>query len=83
MPHKKVKKAIDELNVELKKTPKETGILEDVLEQAREGIERYTPEAVHELLETLQRESDEFEAEHPRVAALINQLSNALSGMGI
>jgi hypothetical protein len=83
MPHKEVKKAIDELNVELKKTPKETGILEGILEQAREGIERYTPEAVQDLLETLQRESDEFEVEHPRVTALINQLANALAGMGI
>jgi hypothetical protein len=83
MPHKKVKKAIDELNVELKKTPKETGILEEILDQAREGIERYSPEAVQDLLETLQRESDEFEVEHPRVTALINQLTNALSGMGI
>ena len=83
MPHKEVKKTIDELTVELKKTPKETGILEEILEQAREGIERYTPEAVQELLETLQRESDEFEVEHPRVTALINQLTNALSAMGI
>jgi hypothetical protein len=83
MPHKEIKKAIDELNVELKATPKETGILEEILEQAREGIERFTPEAVQDLLETLQRESDEFEVEHPRVTALINQLSNALSSMGI
>ena len=83
MPHKKVKKAIDELNVELKKTPKETGALEGLLEDAREGLERYTPEAVQDLLDTLQRESKEFEVEHPRVTALINQLSNALSGLGI
>jgi ABC-type transporter Mla subunit MlaD len=83
MPHKEVKKAIDELNVELKQIPKETGVLEGILEQAREGIERYTPEAVQDLLETLQRESDEFEAEHPRVTALINQLTNALTGLGI
>ena len=83
MPHKKVKKAIDELNVELKKTPKETGVLEGVLEHAKDGIERYTPEAVQDLLETLQRESDEFEVEHPRVTALINRLTNALTSLGI
>lgn len=83
MPHKKVKKAIDELNVELKKTPKETGKLEGILEQAKEGIERFTPEAIQDLLETLHRESDEFEVEHPRVTALINQLSNALNSLGI
>jgi hypothetical protein len=83
MPHKRVQKAIDELNVELKNTPKDTGVLEETLEQARAGIERYTPEAVHDLVEDLQREADEFEVEHPRVTALINQLANALAGMGI
>lgn len=83
MPHKDVKQAIDELNVELKKTPKETDILEGTLEQASEGIERYTAEAVRDLVETLQREADEFEAEHPRVTALINRLTNALTSMGI
>ena len=83
MPIKKVKKAIDELDVELKKTPKETGALEGKLEQARDGVDRYTPDAVQDLLETLQREADEFEVEHPRVTALINQLANALAGMGI
>ena len=83
MPHKKVKKAIDELNLELKKTPKDTGTLEGILDQAREEIERYTPDAVQNLRETLRRESDEFEVEHPRVTALINQLTNALSGLGI
>jgi hypothetical protein len=83
MPHKKVQKAIDKLNVELKNTPKETGVLEETLEQARDGIERFTPEAVHDLVETLQREADEFEVEHPRVTALISQLANALAGMGI
>lgn len=83
MSHDDVKKAIDELNDELKKTPKESGALEETLESARDGIERYTPEAIRELVETLRRESDEFELEHPRVVALISQLTNALSGMGI
>jgi polyhydroxyalkanoate synthesis regulator phasin len=83
MPHKEAKKAIDELKVELKRTPKETGTLEAILEQAREDIERYTPEAVQDLIETLQRESKEFEVEHPRVTALINQVMHALSGLGI
>ena len=83
MPHREVRKAIDALNVELKQTPKETGHLEGILEQARNGIERYTPEAVQDLLETLQREADEFEVEHPRVTASINRLTTALSSMGI
>ena len=67
MPHKKAKQAIDELNVELKRTPEETGALEGLLEQAREDIERFTPEALQDLMEALQRESDEFEVEHPRI----------------
>ena len=83
MPHKEVKQTISELNNELKQTPKETGFLEEKLEQARDGIERYTPEALQELVDTLQREADEFEVEHPRITALINQVTTALSNLGI
>jgi len=83
MPHKEIKKSISELKVELEQTPKETGFLEEKLEQAKEGIERYTPEAIQELAETLQREADEFEVEHPRITALMNQVMTALSNIGI
>ena len=83
MPHKEVKQTISKLKTELEQTPKETGFLEEKLELAREGIERYTPEALHDLIETLQREADEFEVEHPRITALINQVSTALSNLGI
>jgi len=83
MPHKEVKKTIGELKSELEQTPKETGFLEEKLEQAREGIERYTPEAIQELVEILRREADEFEVEHPRITALINQMTTALSNLGI
>ena len=83
MPHKEVRKTISELKSELEQTPKETSFLEEKLEQAREGIERYTPEALQDLAETLKREADEFEVEHPRVTALINQVMTALSNIGI
>ncbi len=83
MPHKEVKKAIDELKGELKQTPKETGALEGALEAAHEGIEKYTPEAIQDLIDTLRREADEFEVEHPRVTAMINHLANTLNGLGI
>ena len=83
MPHKEVKQTISELNNELKQTSKETGFLEEKLEQARDGIERYTPEALQELADTLQREAEEFEVEHPRITALINQVTTALSNLGI
>jgi uncharacterized protein YqeY len=83
MPLKKVKHAIDELNVELKNTSKETSVLEKTLKQAKDGLEDYTPEAVQDLLETLERIADEFEVEHPRVTALVNQLATTLAGMGI
>ena len=83
MPHKDVKDKIAELKSELEQTPKETSLLERELEQAREGIERYTPEAIRDLAQTLQNEAKEFEVEHPRVTALINQLMTALSNLGI
>jgi len=83
MPHEDVKKAIDDLKVELEQTPKETGMLEGILERAKDGIERFSPEAITDLVETLRRESREFEVEHPRVTAMINQVANTLSGMGI
>lgn len=83
MPHKQVKQTISELKSELEQTPKETGFFEEKLEQAREGIERYTPEALQDFIETLQREGDEFEVEHPRVTALINQITTSLSNIGI
>jgi hypothetical protein len=83
MPHREIRKTIGELKSELEQTPRETGFLEEKLEQAREGIERYTPEAIQELAATLQREAEEFEVEHPRITALINQVTTALSNLGI
>ena len=83
MPHNEVKKTIGELKSELEQTPKETTLFEELLEQAREGIERYTPEALQELVETLHREAEEFELEHPRITALINQVTTSLSNLGI
>ncbi|MEN7972603.1 MAG: DUF4404 family protein [Verrucomicrobiota bacterium] len=83
MPHKNVKEMIGELKRELEKAPKETGFLEERLEQAREGVERYTPEALQELVEVLRREADEFEVEHPRITALINNVMTSLSNLGI
>jgi prefoldin subunit 5 len=83
MPHNEVKKTIDELKGELTQTPQETGLFEETLESAKEGIEHYTPEAVKDLVQILQREADEFEVEHPRITALINNVMSSLSNLGI
>ncbi len=83
MPHKEIKRSIHALKVELEQIPKETGFLEEKLEQAKEGIERYTPEAIQDLIEALQHEANEFEVEHSRITALINQVMTALSNIGI
>ena len=83
MPHSEVKKTISELKTELENTPQETGFIEEKLEQAREGLERYAPEAIQELARFLLKEADEFEVEHPRITALINQVTNALSDIGV
>lgn len=83
MPHKEIKKSLAELKSELENTPKETGPLEEKLEQAKDGLERYTPEALQELVQTLQYEAKEFEAGHPRITALINNIMTSLSNLGI
>ena len=83
MPHNQVKKTIDDLKVELKKTPAETGLFEEVLESAKNGAERFTPEAVQDLVQTLQKEAEEFEVDHPRITALINNVMTSLSNLGI
>ena len=83
MPHNEIKKSIADLKAELEQTPRETGIFEETLESAKNGIERFTPEAVQELVHVLQNESEEFEVEHPRITALINNVMTSLSNLGI
>lgn len=83
MAHEKVKKSIDELKSELEKTPKETGLFEETLRNAQDSLEKYTPEAVQELTEVLKKEATEFEVEHPRITALINNVMTSLSNLGI
>lgn len=83
MPHNEVKKTILDLKNELEQIPKETSLFEETLETAKNGIERYTPEAIQDLAQVLQRESDEFEVEHPRITALINNVMISLSNLGI
>lgn len=83
MPHKEIKSKLAELKNELEQTPKETTLFEETLDHAKEGIERFTPEAIQELAQTLQREAKEFEVEHPRITALINNVMTSLSNLGI
>ena len=83
MAHNKIKESIGELKSELEKTPKETSTLEETLHNALEGLEKYTPEAVQELTETLKKEATEFEVEHPGITALINNVMTSLSNLGI
>jgi ribosome recycling factor len=83
MAHNEVKESISELKSELEKTPKETGIFEETLHNAQEGLEKYTPEAIQELTETLKREASDFEVEHPRITEMINNIMTSLSNLGI
>ena len=83
MAHNEVKESIGELKSELEKTPKETGTFEETLHNAQVGLEKYTPEAVQELTDTLKKEATEFEMEHPSITALINNVMTSLSNLGI
>jgi chromosome segregation ATPase len=81
--HKEIKQSISELKGELEQTPKDTGLFESKLEQAKEEIDRYTPEAILDFVKVLQDEAEEFEVEHPRITALINNIMTSLSNLGI
>lgn len=83
MPHKEVKDRIGELKRELEKTPKETSQFEELLENAKDEIERFTPDAIQDFVTALKREASELEREHPRITALINQITTMLSNIGI
>ena len=83
MPHTEIRKTIGELKAELEQTPRETEALEKKLEEAGARLEGDSSDTLHELAESLRREADEFEVEHPRVTALINQVATALSNLGI
>lgn len=83
MPHNQVKKSIEELKSELEHTPVETGLFEETLESAKSGIERLTPESVQDLVQTLHKETEKFEVDHPHITALINNVMTALSNLGI
>ena len=83
MPYREIKNSIGELKQELEQTPRETSRFEALLENAREGIDRYTPEALQELVHTLQHEAEALEVDHPRITALINQIMISLSNLGI
>ena len=83
MPHREIQKNIGDLKTELERTPKETSQFEELLDRAIDGVERYTPEALQDLVQDLQREAKEFEVEHPQITALINQVMTSLSNLGI
>lgn len=83
MPRSEIKKSIEDLKNELEQTSVETGVFEEILETAKDGVDRYTPEAVHELAQILHKEADTFEVEHPRITALINNVMTSLSNLGI
>lgn len=83
MPEKIVKQ-MDELKAELQQSPVDTTPLELKLKDAQEtGLERFTPDALQALSDSLRAEADAFEVEHPQIAALINQIATALSNLGI
>ena len=83
MPHGEIRKNIDDLKSELERTPEETSQFEELLERTKDGIERYTPETLQDLVQDLQLEAKEFEVEHPQITALINQVMTSLSNLGI
>jgi len=83
MPHRQIKEKIIRLEKELKKTPKQTTDLEKKLQLAQQDLEEHKIESLKDLSHLLHKEIEEFEVEHPQIVALINQVTTALSNLGI
>lgn len=83
MPFKEVKKEMGELRERLSDIPADTQKLEEVIEDARTGIEDYTPEAMNDFVEFMKSEMEDLETEHPDLTAFINQIMVTLSNIGI
>lgn len=78
--HEELKKALQELHDELKRIGPDNPRMQELQEKTARAIEageHLTP--VDELKEA----AGEFEARHPQLTALINNVMNSLSGLGI
>ena len=83
MPHKEIKSQLDELKDALNKSSVDTRSLEEKVDHIRGELDHSAPESLHEWADLLRHGADEFEADHPQITALINQVMISLSNLGI
>lgn len=79
MEHR-IKKALEELHEELTRIGSDSPQLQRLQEKTGRALEadEHLP-----LVEEIRDETREFEVSHPQLTALLNNVMNALSGLGI
>ncbi len=77
----KLKQALEELHDELK----QVGSEEPKLQKLADDVQNALKESVEDvpLVESLRDAAETFEARHPQLTALINNVMNSLSNIGI
>ena len=83
MPFKDVKREMGTLSEKLSKIPADTQRLESAIDDARQGIENYSPEAMEDFVAFLKVETEALETEHPDLTEFINRIMVTLSNIGI
>ncbi|MBN2715407.1 MAG: DUF4404 family protein [Deltaproteobacteria bacterium] len=83
MPFSEIKKNMGTLSEKLSEIPADTEKLEAAIGEAKDDIDKYTPEAMADFVAFLKAETETLEREHPDLTAFINQLMVTLSNIGI
>lgn len=77
----KLKQSLEELHDELKRLGPSEPTLQKLAEDVQRAIKEHEEE--HPLMDSLRDAAETFEAGHPQLTALINNVMNSLSNLGI
>ena len=78
----KLKKNLKELQNELKQIESPSPKLKQLAKNIDEVLDQ-AGDASHQLMESFQHATEEFEMNHPQLTALVNNITTALSNAGI
>lgn len=78
----KIKRGLKDLKTELEQIDSKDPKLKKLAGDVDAALEQ-TGEVSHALVHSMQHAAEEFEVHHPRLTAVINNIMNSLSGIGI